>query len=180
MPTALQHTSLVIRVLDLLHLDHLLLLQNFNSVEALVVLRLHQVHAAKGAGAEGTLEVEVGQRVLALGLTRGIAGRLVAWCVQLRHIAVRVGGAAAVGAIVLRAGLVQHVLDAGHIVLVVAVHPSRRRRRTSAGGAHSRRVGAGEGVGLVAEGAVLAEHTVHCTAVSRALLEDGALGGEVR
>lgn len=39
--TALQHPPLVIRVLDLLHLDHLRFLQHFDGVEALVVFALY-------------------------------------------------------------------------------------------------------------------------------------------
>lgn len=63
----LQHAALVVGVLDLLHLDDLGLLQDLDGVEALVVLGLDQVDAAKAAGAEGALDGEVGQRVLALG-----------------------------------------------------------------------------------------------------------------
>lgn len=66
----LQHAALVVGVLDLLHLDDLRLLQHFDGVEALVVLALHEVDAPEAAGAEGALDLEVGQGVLALGHAR--------------------------------------------------------------------------------------------------------------
>jgi len=62
----LQHAPFVIGVLDLLHLDHLGLLQHLDGVEALIVLGLDQMDSAKAAGAEGALDGEVGQRVLSL------------------------------------------------------------------------------------------------------------------
>ena len=83
----LQHAALVVCVLDLLHLDHLRLLEHFDGVEALVVLGLHEVHAAEAAGAEGALDLEVGERVLALGDTR-LVKRL---CLEL-HAAIAVLG----------------------------------------------------------------------------------------
>ena len=63
----LQHAALVVGVLDLLHLDDLRLLEHLDGVEALVVLGLDEVHASKAARAEGALDGEVAQRVLALG-----------------------------------------------------------------------------------------------------------------
>lgn len=63
----LQHAALVVGVLDLLHLDHLGLLEHLDGIEALVVLGLDEVDTAKAAGAEGALDLEVGERVLALG-----------------------------------------------------------------------------------------------------------------
>ena len=71
----LQHAALVVCVLDLLHLDDLGLFQHLDGVEALVVLGLDEVDTAKAAGAEGALDGEVGQRVLALcdaGLVEGL------------------------------------------------------------------------------------------------------------
>ena len=41
MPNPVQHTTLVVGVLDLLHLDHLRLLQHLDGIEAMVVLGLH-------------------------------------------------------------------------------------------------------------------------------------------
>lgn len=64
----LQRAALIIRVLDLSHLDDLFLLQDLDGVEAAVVPRLHEVHAAEAAGAQGALQREVVERVLALGL----------------------------------------------------------------------------------------------------------------
>lgn len=71
----LQHAALVVGVLDLLHLDDLGLFEHLDGVEALVVLALDEVDAAEAAGAEGALDGEVGQRVLALcdaGLVEGL------------------------------------------------------------------------------------------------------------
>ena len=55
MPDTIQHPSLIVGVLDLLHLDHLCLLQHLDRVEAVIVLRLHQVHPAKTTGTKGAL-----------------------------------------------------------------------------------------------------------------------------
>jgi hypothetical protein len=63
----LQHAALVVGVLDLLHFNDLRLLEHLDSIEALVVLGLDEVHAPEAAGAEGALDSEVAQRVLALG-----------------------------------------------------------------------------------------------------------------
>jgi hypothetical protein len=99
----LQHAALVVGVLDLLHLDDLGLLQHLDGVEALVVLALHEVHAPEAAGAERALDLEVGERVLALGdarLVERLRGEL--------H-----------GAVLGRAGgirRVYQVLDAGRVV----------------------------------------------------------------
>jgi hypothetical protein len=107
----LQHAALVVGVLDLLHLDDLGLLQHLDGVEALVVLALHEVHAAEAAGAERALDLEVGERVLALGDARGVE-----WLRGELHGAVlgRGGGV----------GRVYQVLDAGRVV--------RGRRRVRA------------------------------------------------
>ena len=71
----LQHAPLVIGVLDLLHLDHLGLLQHLDGIEALVVLGLNEMHSPEATRAERPLDGEVGQRVLALGDT-GLVERL--------------------------------------------------------------------------------------------------------
>jgi hypothetical protein len=63
----LQHLSLVVCVLDLLHLHHLRLLEHLDGIEALVVLRLHQVHPPEATGAQRPLYGEVREGVLALG-----------------------------------------------------------------------------------------------------------------
>jgi hypothetical protein len=115
----LQHAALVVSVLDLLHLDDLGLLQHLDGVEALVVLALHEVHAPKAAGAQRALDLEVGERVLALGdarLVERLRGEL--------HGAI-LGGARGVGR-------VYQVLDAGRIVrgrLRVRALRGRRRLR---------------------------------------------------
>ena len=71
----LQHAPLVVGVFDLLHLDHLLLLQDLDGIEARVVLGLHEVHPAKGPRAERALQREVAQGILALGDARhGMVG----------------------------------------------------------------------------------------------------------
>lgn len=62
-----QHAALVVCVLDLLHLDHLRLLEHFDSIEALVVLGLDQVNAAEATGAERSQDLKVAERILALG-----------------------------------------------------------------------------------------------------------------
>lgn len=71
----LQHAALVVGVLDLLHLDDLGLFEHLDGIEALVVLGLDEMDAAEAARAEGALDGEVGQRVLALcdaGLVEGL------------------------------------------------------------------------------------------------------------
>lgn len=62
-----EHAALVVCVLDLLHLDDLGFLQDLDGVEALVVLGLYEVDAAETARSECSLNVEVGQGILALG-----------------------------------------------------------------------------------------------------------------
>jgi len=53
-------------VLDLLHFDHLAFLQYLDGIEALVVLRLDEMHSPKAARAQGTLNVEVTEGVFPL------------------------------------------------------------------------------------------------------------------
>jgi hypothetical protein len=119
----LQHAALVVGVLDLLHLDDLGLLEHFDGVEALVVLALDEVHATEAAGAEGALDLKVGERVLALGDTRlveGLRGELHGAILGVRGRAGGVGG-------------VYQVLYAGRVVrgrlLGVRALARLRRRR---------------------------------------------------
>ena len=74
----LQHPSLVIRVFHLLHLDHLRLLQDLDRIEALIMLALDQVYAAKRAGAQGTLQCKVIEGVFALCLAGWVGSALLA------------------------------------------------------------------------------------------------------
>lgn len=67
MSDAIQHSALIVGVLNLFHLDHLRLLQHLDSVEAMVVLRLHQVHATEATGTQGALKAEVIQGVFPFG-----------------------------------------------------------------------------------------------------------------
>lgn len=125
---SLQHAALVIGVFHLLHLDHLLLLQDLDSVEPLVMLALDQVHSAEGAGAQGALQGKVTKRVFSLCLARRVGSALLAGDVQLRGDIVLGGStasAAGVGAVMLRAGIsvavigaVDEVPDGGHILSV--------------------------------------------------------------
>lgn len=101
----LQHAAFVIGVLDLLHLDHLSFLENFDGIVALVVLGLDEMYAAKAAGAQGALDGEILQCVLALCDTRlwlgdvhaaiGGLGRLL---LELGLLLLVVGGRGIVGA----------------------------------------------------------------------------------
>ena len=56
-----QHTALVIRVLNLLHLDHLRLFEHLDGIEALVVLGLDQVNAPEATGAERSQDLKVAE-----------------------------------------------------------------------------------------------------------------------
>lgn len=105
----LQHAALVVGVLDLLHLDHLRLLEHLHGVEALIVLGLDKVHSSKAAGAKGALDLEVCEGVLALGdagLVEGLRLELHAGAI------LRGGGRRRMGRVV---GVYQ-VLYAGHLV----------------------------------------------------------------
>lgn len=62
-----QHAALVIGVLHLLHLDHLGLLEHLDSVKPLVVLRLDQMNSPEATSAKRSQNLEITQRVLALG-----------------------------------------------------------------------------------------------------------------
>jgi hypothetical protein len=67
---ALQHAALVVGVLDLLHLDHLRLLEHLYGIEAAVVAALHEVDAPEAAGPKRALQRKVRQRILTLGLAQ--------------------------------------------------------------------------------------------------------------
>lgn len=116
----LQHAALVVCVLDLLHLDDLGLFQHLDGVEALVVLGLDEVDAAKAAGAEGALDGEVGQRVLALcdaGLVEGLCLELDGAILSGRVVrGGRVGGGSGGGVVG-----VYEVLYAGRVARVLGV-----------------------------------------------------------
>ena len=56
---SLEHLSLIIGMLYLLHLDHLLLLQHFDGVVPLIVLGLDQVNSTKTTGSQRSLYGEV-------------------------------------------------------------------------------------------------------------------------
>lgn len=105
----LQHTALIVGVLNLLHLDDLGLFQDFDCIEALVVLGLHQVHSAEAACTKCPADGEVGECVFALGLAHGVGGGL----------ALEGGLGAAIGKsrLGLR-GRIDDVLDTGSVVLL--------------------------------------------------------------
>lgn len=72
----LQHATLVVGVLDLLHLDDLLLFEHLDGVEALVMLGLDQVDTSETAGTKSAVDGKVTERVLALCLAHRVAGGL--------------------------------------------------------------------------------------------------------
>ena len=158
MPTSLKHLPFVIRMLDLLHLDHLLLLQHLHSIKALVVIAVDEMHAPEGAGTESSLHGEVGEGVFALGLPCWVRVRLGG----LRCAAV-IARAAAVRRVMLRRWLVDQVLDGWSISILIHVLllPGGR----SAAGRRDGVSSASDGVRLVAESAVLAQHTVDGTSI---------------
>jgi hypothetical protein len=65
MPDTIQHTSLVVGVLDLFHLDHLGLFQHLHGVETMIVFGLDEVNATEATGTESALQREILLRVLA-------------------------------------------------------------------------------------------------------------------
>lgn len=92
-----KHPPLVIRVLDLLHLDDLGLLQHLDCVEALVVSGLDEMYSAETTGSEGAQDLKISQRVFALCLpcrllySSGLALGRLGWrglllLLLLRHI----------------------------------------------------------------------------------------------
>lgn len=62
-----QHLSLVVGMLDLLHLDNLGFLQHLDGIKAAVVFRPDQVDATETASAQCPFEIKVPQGVFALG-----------------------------------------------------------------------------------------------------------------
>ena len=102
----LQHATLVVGMLDLLHLDNLLLLEDLDGIEALVVLGLDKVDTSETAGSQSAVDGKVLQSVLALGLAHRVGGGL-----GLLHVC------GIVGVVVLCLWLVDEVLDAGSILL---------------------------------------------------------------
>lgn len=67
MPGATEHPSLVVGMFDLLHLHHLCLLEDLQSVEPMIMVRLHQVNPAEATGTQRALQSKVLQRVFVLG-----------------------------------------------------------------------------------------------------------------
>ena len=67
----LEHSPFIVGVLDLLHLDDLLLFEHFHRIIPMVVIRLYQVHSAEAPGPQRPLQSEVGQGVLPSGLSDG-------------------------------------------------------------------------------------------------------------
>lgn len=57
-------------MLHLFHLHDLRFLQDFDGIEALIVIRLHQMNSSKTSCSQSSLEREVCQRVFALGRAR--------------------------------------------------------------------------------------------------------------
>ena len=102
----LQHATLVVGVLDLLHLDNLLLFEDLDGIEALVMLGLDKMDTSETAGSQGAVDGKVLQGVLALCLADGVGGGL-----GLLHVC------GIVGVVVLCLWLVDEVLDAGSILL---------------------------------------------------------------
>jgi hypothetical protein len=97
MPDAVQHSALVIGVLDLFHLDHLGLFEHFHSIEAMIVFRLDEMNPTEATSAEGALQQEVLLRVLALGrafLSRLLLLRLLLGLLALRLTAIGTMGGA--------------------------------------------------------------------------------------
>ena len=92
----LQHASLVVGVLDLLHLDDLSLLQHLDCIIPLIMFRLDQVHSAEATGAQCALNSKVIEGVFALGdaglgwlcRLRLLLLLLLLWLLALRHGAV--------------------------------------------------------------------------------------------
>lgn len=62
-----EHATLIIGVLNLLHLDDLSLLQHLDSIKSRVMLRLNKVDSSEATSTERPQDIEIAQRVLALG-----------------------------------------------------------------------------------------------------------------
>ena len=99
----LQHPTLIICVFDLLHLDHLILLEDLDSIEALVVLGLDKMHSTEAAGSQRPLYVEVGQGVFPLCFPHWIGDGLLVYLT--------------IGKAVFALCRVHDVLDAGNTLL---------------------------------------------------------------
>lgn len=67
-----QHPPFIIGMLHLLHFHNLLFLQDLDGIVTLIVFRLDQVHSPKASCTKCSLEIEVRQRIFALGLTSDI------------------------------------------------------------------------------------------------------------
>lgn len=85
----LQHLALIIRVLDLLHLDDLRLLQHLDGIVSLIMLGLHQMHTSKTSSSKSSLDIEVGQIVLALCSAHLRLLRLLLLLLWLRRLGLR-------------------------------------------------------------------------------------------
>lgn len=83
MPDPVQHATLIIGMLDLLHLHHLSLFQYFHRIEAMIVLGLHQMHSSETPSTEGALQGEVVLRVLSRGGALLLGGLRLGWLVAM-------------------------------------------------------------------------------------------------
>lgn len=68
----LQHATLVVGMLDLLHFDNLLLFEDLDGIETLVMLGLDEMDTSETAGTQSAVDGEVSEGVLALGLAYGV------------------------------------------------------------------------------------------------------------
>lgn len=70
----LKHFAFVIGMFYLLHLHDLLLLEDFDSIESLIVLRLDQMHTPEASSSKSPLNFEVRQRIFPLRSPHGRLG----------------------------------------------------------------------------------------------------------
>lgn len=84
MADTVEHAPLIVGVLDLFHLDNLSFFQNLHGIEAVVVLRLNQVHTTKTSRSQCALQREVllgifpfGSSIFLLGIWSRLGTRLV-------------------------------------------------------------------------------------------------------
>lgn len=68
----LQHSPLIVCVLNLLHLDHLSLFQHFDCIKSAIMFALDQMHTAEAACPKGPLDLEVLQGIFASGFARDL------------------------------------------------------------------------------------------------------------
>lgn len=131
MSDATEHATFVIGMFNLLHLDHLGLLQHLDRIEAMVVLGLHKVDATEAPGAEGALQGKVLEGVFPLS---GAGGLLLRGILPLSRggglMVGAVGGIGAGGMGGLVRGGVDDILDTGGI----GVLRLRLQRRALVGG----------------------------------------------